>query len=72
VNNTLNFHFVLSAVLGKPESGGRVKRVQYNNRTLTERISRNTDIRKSIETSALKLQRMLDVLSNTESGNYYN
>jgi hypothetical protein len=71
VNTTLNYHFVLSAVLGKPESGGRVKRIQFNNRTLTERISRNTDIRKSIEISALKLQRMLDVLSNTESGNYY-
>jgi hypothetical protein len=53
VNTILNFHFVLSAVLAEPESGNRVKRVQYNNRTQTERISRITDIRKCIETSAL-------------------
>jgi uncharacterized C2H2 Zn-finger protein len=72
VNTILNFHFFLSAVLAKPESGNRVKRVQYNNRTQTERISRITDIRTCIETSALKLQRLLDVLANTESGNYSN
>ena len=72
VNTVLNFHLVLSAVLAKPESGNRVKRIRYNNRTQTERISRSTDIRTCIETSALKLQRLLDALSNTELGNYYN
>ena len=60
VNTILNFHLVLNAVLAKPDSGNRVKRIRFNNRTQTERISRDSDIRLRIETSALKLQRSLD------------
>ena len=62
VNTVLNFHFVLSAVLAKPESGNRVKQIQYNNLTQTVRISRSTDIRTCIELGALKLSQVIIII----------
>ena len=70
LNTTMRFHFVLCAIIAKPESGGEVKRVRFTNRTQTERISRSTNIRERIEVSAMKLQKLLDTLLNTPSGFY--
>ena len=70
LNTVMNFHFVLCAIIAKPESGGEVKRIRFTNRTQTERISRSTNIRERIEVSAMKLQKLLDTLSNTPSGFY--
>ena len=67
-NTILNFHFVLCAIIAKPESGGDIKRVRFTNGAQTERISRSTNVRERIEVSAMKLQKPLDTLSNTPSG----
>ena len=70
LNTVMNFHFVLCAIIAKPESGGDVKRVRFTNRTQTEKISRSTNIRERIEVGVTKLQKLLDVLANTPSGFY--
>ena len=70
INTVMNFHFVLCAIIAKPESGGDIKRVRFTNRTHTEKISRSTNIRERIEVSAMKLQKLIDTLSNTPSGFY--
>ena len=70
INTVMNFHLVLCAVIAKPESDGRVKRVRFTNRTPTEKISRATNIRERIEVSSMKLQKLLDTLANTPSGFY--
>ena len=70
INTIINYHFVLSAIIAKPEPGGVIKRVRFTNRIHTEKISRSSNVRERIEVSAVKLQKLIDALSNTPSGFY--
>ena len=47
-----------------------IKRVRFTNRIHTEKISRSSNVRERIEVSAVKLQKLIDALSNTPSGFY--
>ena len=63
------FYLVLDCVLAKPEGNNFVKRMRWVTRSQTEKITRSTDLHLCVEWGQVKLQKMLDILADTPSGN---